>query len=268
MQPIKSKLMKLKKILFIGILPCVRTGLVFFLFSPGLYAQIAIRPYPLAVCSRQTSNLVFPYPIRSVDRGSPDIEVQKARGVDNILQVKAARADFQTTNLTVVTADGQLYSFRVSYQAEPDSLNIRFAEQRMQELRANLHGPGVRDGGLSMQLTGLHLREQLLLLTVHIRNRSALPFDMGVPRVYIRDRKRPKRTAIQEIPLEPVFVYSHGPFLGPGEMQEELIALKPFIFSRHQSCILELADREGGRDLRCRLGRNLLLKRTRYDTPH
>lgn len=45
-----------------------------------------IKTYHLAVTYNKTTNLVFPYAIKSVDRGSKDILVQKAKDVENILQ--------------------------------------------------------------------------------------------------------------------------------------------------------------------------------------
>ncbi|MGO1869298.1 MAG: DUF4138 domain-containing protein, partial [Sphingobacterium sp.] len=44
----------------------------------------------IELSSNKTSNLIFPYGIISVDRGDQAIMVQQAKGVDNVLQVKAA----------------------------------------------------------------------------------------------------------------------------------------------------------------------------------
>ncbi len=70
-----------------------------------------IDPFPLEVTTTKTTHLIFPFGIKTVDRGSRDIIAQKATGVENILQVKAARPDFESTNLTVITTDvsGRLY---------------------------------------------------------------------------------------------------------------------------------------------------------------
>jgi hypothetical protein len=53
------------------------------------YTQI--RPEPLTIAVGKTTHLIYPFAIKSVDRGSRDILVQKAKGLENILQVKAAR---------------------------------------------------------------------------------------------------------------------------------------------------------------------------------
>lgn len=74
----------------------------FTLIKLQVFAQISlstenisvIKPYHLAVTYNKTTNLVFPYAIKSVDRGSKDILVQKAKDVENILQVKAGQKRF------------------------------------------------------------------------------------------------------------------------------------------------------------------------------
>lgn len=42
-----------------------------------------------------------------------------------MLQVKAARHGFQETNLSVITADGKLYSFIVNYSENPATTLLR-----------------------------------------------------------------------------------------------------------------------------------------------
>src|ERR1022692_904991 len=95
--------------------------------SMKCFSQVSIEPYPLQVGINKTTNLIFPYEIKSVDRGSRDVLVQKAKGIENVLQVKAAIQNFIATNLSVITADGKLYSFIVHYTNDPPLLNLSFA---------------------------------------------------------------------------------------------------------------------------------------------
>src|SRR5687768_14524787 len=87
---------------------------VTILFLSHAYGQ-HIENIDLAISFNKTTSLVFPYSIRSVDRGSRDVLAQKAKGVENVLQVKAGRKGFAETNLTVITADGTLHQFTVTY---------------------------------------------------------------------------------------------------------------------------------------------------------
>ena len=84
----------------------------------------SIRPYQIEVTYNKTTNIVFPASILSIDRGSKDIIVEKATGVNNILRVKADSKDFEETNLSVITNDGKLFSFLVKYSNRPIYLTI------------------------------------------------------------------------------------------------------------------------------------------------
>ncbi len=109
------------------------TGIFLFLSGISSFSQNAnqvnttsIEPYPLAIAYDKTTNLVFPYAIKSVDRGSQSVLAQKAKGVENILQIKAGRKGFEETNLTVITAEGKLYCFLLNYAPQPPVLNLSF----------------------------------------------------------------------------------------------------------------------------------------------
>src|SRR5690606_34918924 len=86
----------------------------------------SIASWDIQLTYHKTTNLVFAHNITSVDLGSAAILAQKAVGVSNILQLKAAQKDFEPTNLSVVTEDGQLHCFMVSYSDDPVELNLSF----------------------------------------------------------------------------------------------------------------------------------------------
>lgn len=93
-------------------------------YCSQLRAQDNIHTYPLEITFNKTSSLIFPTIIKSVDRGSKDVLAQKAKGMGNVLQVKAGRIHFPETSLTIITADGVLHQFTVNYAEEPKVLNI------------------------------------------------------------------------------------------------------------------------------------------------
>lgn len=112
---------------FISILTLGFT-LIISVFKVNAQEAVPIAAYPLTISQAKTTNIIFPQAIISVDRGSRYILAQKAKGVENILQVKAARDSFPETNLSVITADGRLNSFVVNYSSQPPALNLSIAE--------------------------------------------------------------------------------------------------------------------------------------------
>ena len=97
------------------------------------YKAMVIEPYHVNITLNKTTHLIFPCSIKSVDRGSGEVLAQKAKGVDNILLVKAGRENFTETNLSVITTDGKLYSFLLDYTSNPSLLNLSFTEGTISE---------------------------------------------------------------------------------------------------------------------------------------
>src|SRR6186997_3298155 len=75
------------------------------------FAQIS----SLCIATDKTTSLIFPFSILHVDRGTKDVLVQPVKEANNILLVKAAANNFPETNLSVITSDGSVYTFAISY---------------------------------------------------------------------------------------------------------------------------------------------------------
>lgn len=86
--------------------------------------ELVYKPYYLEISYNMTTNIIFPNIIKSVDRGSKDVLAQRAEGVENVLRIKADKENFENTNLTVITADGKIYSFLLHYNENPHQLTI------------------------------------------------------------------------------------------------------------------------------------------------
>ena len=73
----------------------------------------------LNITTDKTTSLVFPFAIKHVDRGTASVLAQQVKEAPEILLVKAAAKDFTETNLSVVTDDGSVYAFTVTYDIKP-----------------------------------------------------------------------------------------------------------------------------------------------------
>ena len=70
----------------------------------------------IEVTSNKTLTLLFPYPIKSVDAGSQDLLIEKVKGTENVLRIKAAKPGFPETSLSIITSDGKIYCFSRLWQ--------------------------------------------------------------------------------------------------------------------------------------------------------
>lgn len=257
------------------------TGILLVLFSVQLNAQnnaepnvTVIKPYFLPITFYKTTNLVFPYAIKSVDRGSRDILAQKAKGVENILQVKAGKLGFDQTNLTVITADGKLYSYILNYTDTPSVLNIRFAnttathqEAFFSDIRINeaqvkadadtvataketIDGIKDKSFGMKMRLSGLYIKGDVLFCRINVQNRSNINYGIDQLRYYIRDRKKSKRTATQELEVIPLYVTGDTSVIAGQTEKVFVYALPKFTIPDKKYLAIEVMEKSGGRHLK------------------
>ncbi|OJV13227.1 MAG: conjugative transposon protein TraN [Dyadobacter sp. 50-39] len=241
------------------------------------------QPFPLELTTAKTTHLVFPYDIVSVDKGSGDILAQKAKGVSNILRVKAAVADFHSTSLTVITSDGKLYSFTVDYAAEPLQLTIEFAGSSLgpnasldqfQPNQAELnrlagrvmtqpkHLRSIKDknSGSSLALHGIYTSQDVIFCQLEMTNNSQISYDIGSLRFFIRDKKRAKRTAVQQLEIRPVYVKGDTAVIGGKSAHSFVYALPKFTIPDKKYLAIELMEKNGGRHLELEISGKALLK--------
>lgn len=242
-------------------------------------AQIGIAPYHIDICYNKTSNIIFPYAIKSVDRGSVAILAQKAKGVENILQVKAGEQGFAETNLSVVTSDGQFYSFVVDYNEEPARLNVSFVKDTAEavigskpinEAQFNNIVEVVKNTRPFLQkhtyeermllwLQGIYLTHNTMAFRFKLHNNSQVAYTPDYIRFFIRDRKRGKRTAVQESEALPLYSSTAHTINGL-EDDTCVIAFAPFTMPATQELIIQVGEKNGGRSLVLHISHRQLLR--------
>lgn len=233
----------------------------------------AIAPYRLAITFAKTTNLIFPYAIRSIDKGSRDILVQKAIGVENVLQLKAAKQAFAETNLTVVTADGSLYSYVLNYSEQPTGINIKVQNaqvapnplavftpdattdlirgnsEKVAEKRKSVRGIKESAYGTEIELRGVFVQEGVIYFQFGLSNLSGLNYDVKTFRFYIKDKKKSRRTASQEIDIKPLFVLGNSKIIRSNSEQIVVVAVPKFTIPNRQVFKVQLQEENGGRNL-------------------
>ena len=242
-----------------------------------------IVPFPMSVTWHKTTNLIFPYAIKSVDRGSASVLAQKTKGAENILQVKAGKQGFPQTNLSVVTADGKLYSFVVDYAQEPSVLNISFLKdstdisslveltnevineaelisigKQVNQQRSFLR-TGTTEQKMHLQLKSIYLSGNSMWFTLELFNSSLIDYKPDYIRFFLRDRKRAKRTAVQEAELFPLLQTCREIIPGNAVMKM-LFPFKPFTIPRSKELVIQIGEQNGGRSLILLISHRKILK--------
>lgn len=253
-------------------------------FSQDPNSQMyAAEPYPLELTTAKTTHLVFPYDIVSVDKGSRDILAQKAKGTRNILRVKAARADFQSTSLTVITSDGKLYGFTVDYAAEPLQLTMEFSggsflpRAALDDFQPNqavlswiasnvlAQKKSVRrikdkNGRSALSLHGIYTDQDVIFCQLEMTNQSAISYGIESLRFFIRDKKTAKRTAVQEVEIKPLHVKGDTAVITGESVHSFVYALPKFTIPDKKYLAIEVMEKNGGRHLELGIAGKTLLR--------
>lgn len=243
-----------------------------------------IEPYHLTITLFKTTNLIFPYSIKSVDRGSQDVLAQKAKGVENILQVKAGREKFTETNLSVITSDGKLYSFILNYSYNPSLLNISFTKyttlqetvplllsgnneaqlqvtsERVANEKRMFHTIHDYQYKIDFRLNGIYIKGDVVFYQLQVKNDSNIDYDIDMLRFSIHDEKKSTRTASQEIEMQPLYVYGDTSVIKGQSKNVIVFALPKFTIPDKKYLFIQLIERNGGRHLQLRVNNRAIVK--------
>lgn len=267
------------------------TGIILFTINSNTFSQsriqtaktIIIEPYHLTITYNKTTNLIFPYSIKSVDRGSRDVLAQKAKGVENILLVKAGRENFTETNLSVITSDGKLHSFILNYSNNPSLLNISFTNdttleetsllqsgineaqiqlsaERLANEKRMMHGIKDYKYRIKLQLNGIYIKGDIVFYQVEIKNHSNINYNIDMLRFYTIDEKKSKGTASQEIEMLPFYVYGDTSVIKGLSKNILVFALPKFTIPDKKYLSIQLMEKSGGRHLSLRINNRTIVK--------
>jgi conjugative transposon TraN protein len=228
----------------------------------------------LGITNDKTTSLLFPTAIRHVDRGTEEVLAQQVKEADNLLLVKAAQPGMKQTNLTVVTADGQIYSFLVAFDQSPfqtvyrlvppnsrSTEKIQFAGELMNDRDLSDYCKlimdndksirGIRDNKWDVQaeVVGIYIKDKVIFYQLLLDNYSTIDYDIDFIRFFIKDRRKSKRTASQEIELVPLSTAGNMTMV-PG-MGKRLIsvALEKFTLPDAKYLAIQIMEKNGGRHL-------------------
>ena len=242
-----------------------------------------ISPHGLEITYDKTVHVIFPSPVRYVDLGSTDLIAGKADGAENVIRVKATTKNFrQETNMSVITEDGNFYSFNVKYADEPLLLNVEMCDfihdgetvnrpnnameiylteldnesPRLVRLimksvyerdKRRIRHIGCKRFGVQFLLKGLYSHGGLLYFHTQVKNTSHVPFDVDFVTFKITDKKLVKRTAMQEQVVYPLRAYNYVTRVDGKKSECTVFALPKFTIPDGKKLVVEMYEKQGGR---------------------
>lgn len=241
-----------------------------------------IPAYNLQITTGKTTLLIFPAAIQSADRGNRFVLAEKIKNVDNVLKVKAGQQQFDSSTLHVITSDGKVYAFNVSYAADPgyQTLDLRkqstlspveFKDIPLNSVQLSdcVRSIALQKGfikhvrdrkyGLSLVLDGIYVKSDVLFFRYRLKNTTAIRYEIGSMRFYIRDKEKIKRTAEQDKETLPAYTYYEGA-AEKDKGETIVVAFPKFTIAEDKYFVTEITEKGGDRNPACRLDQGKLLE--------
>lgn len=235
----------------------------------GLTLTVFAQTSSLCIATNKTTSLIFPFPIKHVDRGTKDVLVQPVKEADNILLVKAATNNFSETNLSVITSDGSVYSFAVC-SGNPESWIYHLPAQSKIAISTYANGildnpktmNGIKDNSWDMfaRVTGIYIKEKEIYYQLWLENQSPIDYDIEFLRFYIRDKKKGKRTATQENELVPQYIAGNTKQVRANDRSIIVVALEKFTIPDAKYLAIQIGEKNGGRHVSMKVNNNKIIK--------
>jgi conjugative transposon TraN protein len=243
---------------------------VSFLCALGMLVTSFAQSPSISVTTDKTISLIFPFPIIHVDRGTKDVLVEQVKEARNILMVKSASANFHETNLSVITGDGSVYSFPIGYEKTPltwvyslppqNSITPqRYADGILDNPRT-MHGIRYRKWDMLAKVSGIYIHDNTVYYQLQLNNESPIDYDIDLLRFYIRDKKKAKRTAIQENEMKPLYIAGNTKLVKANSTSTLVVALEKFTIPDAKFLSIEVMEKNGGRHLLLKIHNDKIIR--------
>jgi hypothetical protein len=106
-----------------------------------------------------------------------------------------------------------------------------------------------RSEGVELALRGIYLKDTLLWFALEWQNHTAIDYRTGYLRWYIRDKRSFKRTAQQELTVDPSYSTQYASVVRDSTL-DQWAGFRPFAPGKDKELVLEAGEKDGGRVLK------------------
>lgn len=234
--------------------------------------KLYAKPHNLPVSASKEMHLIFPMKIIYVDYGDTQIRVEKAEGVDNILALRAVSPFEKETNISIITEDGKFYTFDLFFSIDPKVISFVVNKQESEKARValldakelnslqkevlrkkiNKCPPMITNikkcyAGMVFSISNIFIDKDILFFKFRLSNISNIDYSVDFVRFYIQDAKKRKKTAVQQIEQEPLFIFDLPNRVEAHETKSFTVALNKFTIPDKKILIVEIQEAGGGR---------------------
>lgn len=106
---------------------------------------------------------------------------------------------------------------------------------------------------ITLTVTGIFIAEDYIFYRILIKNDSNIGYDIDQLRFFVRDQKRSRRTASQEVELTPISIWQPVAKVPAQNMKSFVVVLPKFTIPNKKNLYLQLTEFSGGRHLQMKI---------------
>jgi conjugative transposon TraN protein len=110
------------------------------------------------------------------------------------------------------------------------------------------------------EVTGIYIKDKVVFYQFTINNQSPLDYDIYFIRFYIRDKRKGKRTASQELELKPLYSVGNIKTVKANDRNSLVFAMEKFTVPDAKYFLVQVGEKNGGRHLTLKIRNGKLLK--------
>ncbi|MFD1140801.1 conjugative transposon protein TraN [Larkinella insperata] len=241
--------------------------------------------YNISVTANKTTHLIFTYDIKYADLGSKELVGEAVGNANNVFRIKAAGRSLMESNLTIITADGRLFSFLVNYEESPTVLtydltkisaasmapksakvstgsNARLADQLngLGELamasKRRIKHIGTQQQGVNLHLKNILYRDDVMFLVLGLDNDSKMDYDLDFMHVFVsQSKKAGESSTSQDVAVDPIKVFDADVTTVPHRKEiTKVIAISRMTLEKDRQLMVQMNEKQGGRMLTLPIG--------------
>ena len=174
----------------------------------------------LSVSLTQTVHLRFASEVKYVNLGNRSMVAKIIEGSKDIVAIKARETFDYCTSISCLESHGVMHTFLVKYEEYPEVLLVdtRIKNSKgdvldvseIAQMGKELYHLGCSGYDITVQCTNIFIKEDMIYVTLSLKNGSNVSYECAEPRFSIENRKKSKRSLIYEKSVTPRSVYGLG----------------------------------------------------------
>lgn len=253
----------------------------------SIFLSVAAQAQTKKISLKQNmiSHLVFDSPIKSIKTAIPDTLLMQNE--DNSVYITPL-AEFQHSNISIVTIEGDYYAFNIDYSNSADTFNYFFTKKdaiftSQSSDKDNLKGKNkgndfsiaftnisakngyltsnnaTRYKDITMIVKGVYVNENNTFLKIYIENNSSIDYNIDALSFYVRARDQSKTITNDQMQILPIDKLQSNN-IALHDSQELIFVFEKFTINNEKVFCIDLTEDKGERNLSLKLNSNIISK--------